>query len=276
MKARHFCFLFFVLVMCTASTAACAGDDIPASGWYAIDAPPSAPGDFERELHVRQLYDARITACIASVPQHLREQLPQGGFVVSIYDPVHGGTRITGITEAERGRTDAIEVALYGAATAAQDVLPASFHYDPEWGTVFVPAVRMTDDWFCAAFTHEFFHAGAHATELSESTDELVMEEVRAHQTERELLDAKTNGAYRAALAQALVGEVGINLTQLLAKVEMVNAIFPEAQSDVELSVRWGQIYFDLAFLALEPGYCVPEQRKIALYLELRRVAMGE
>lgn len=276
MKTRHFCFLLFVIAVCGTSSSVCASDEVPASGWHAIDVAPSAPGDFERELRVRQQYDARVAACVMGLPQHLRQQLPKGRFVISIYDPVHGGTRMTGITEKEMARTDALEVVLYGAATAAQDVLPASFHYNPEWGAIFVPAVHMNDTWFCAAFTHEFFHAETHATDISESTDERVMEEVRAHQMEREFLDAKTNGAYRSALARTLKGETGVNLTRLLTKVEMVNAIFPPAQSDVELSVRWGQIYFDLAFLALEPGYCVSEREKIDLYLALRKKAMGE
>jgi len=265
-------FLFFVITTSCSKAAGAQGSVTPSeNGWYPIDTAPSAVGDFERELAVRQHYAVRVTKCLAGLPQELRERLPTGGFVVSVYDPIHGGTRMTGLTEAEMQRTDAVEVVLYGTTTAEQGLLPSSFQYRPEWGAIFVPAVRMDDNWFCAVFAHELFHAQHAQGDATKSEYELLTEEVRAHELERTILDWQTRGAYRSALLLAIEGETRMDFMSLFEKIQTVDSLFPPAQSEVEQNIRYAQIYLDLMFVRLEPTYCVSEQAKVDLYRTILR-----
>lgn len=269
-------FLFFIMLSSFTATAQTSLMVTPASsGWYEIDTAPRTLQEFQREHAVRELYAARIRKCMDALPENLQARLPTGGFVISIYDPTHGGTRMTGITDGEEARREAIEVVLYGEATDAQEVLPARFHYASEWGAVFVPGVRVNDTWFCAAFTHELFHAKTHDSSLilAEDVRQRVLEEIDAHEMERDLLDLSTGGVYRTALTDVLREETAIDLASIFKKIEAVNAIFPPAQSEVELSIRYAQIYFDLAFTMLERNNSVSPEVKIGMYLSLREMA---
>ena len=266
-------FLFFgILILVVIDLASCSASVVsPAeNGWYAIDTPPQKTEEFEREHKVRQHYTDRANQCLHTLPPDLRSRVIDT-FAVAVFDPVSQGTRVTS-TAAD---TPALglpptKVVLYGTVTENAGLLVASFFYEESWSAVFMPAVRMTDDWFCATLVHEFAHARAHrerSGKIVYDDSARIREEISLHELERKVLDQRTEGRYIEALRKAVLRSEESSLISLLIEVD---SVFAPAPSDVEQRIRYSQIVFDLEFLKLEQRGNVSEGDRFDLYRTLR------
>ncbi len=271
MKKQLFLFFSIRMVVLVGLTSCSVSAVTPTeNGWYEIDKAPREASEFEREQMVRQLYTERAKHCMETLPQNLRNELVET-FAVAVFDPVSQGMRMTSTTsDTPTPELPVTKVVLYGNVTENAGLLAASFFYDEGWNAVFMPAVRMTDDWFCATLAHELAHARAHR----ERTGKIVYddsarlrEEIAAHELEREVLDQRTGGKYRAALQRAVLKAKESSLISLLIEVD---AIFPLSPSDVEQRIRYSQIVFDIEFLKLEQQGILSEQVRFDLYRALR------
>lgn len=262
-------FLFFgIMVVVSIGLTSCTVSAVtPAeNGWYEIDKAPRATPEFERELAVREHYIDRAKQCLDALPQDLRSRVVEN-FTIAVFDPVSQGMRVTSPTaDIPALGLPPTKVVLYGSVTENAGLLVASFFYEESWGAVFMPAVRMTDDWFCATLVHEFAHARAHrerSGKIVYDDSARIREEISLHELERKVLDQRTEGRYVAALRTAVLKANESSYITLLMEVD---SIFEQAPSDVEQRIRYSQIMFDLEFLKLEQQGIVAEEARFNVY----------
>lgn len=244
-----------------------------ADGWY-IDREPVTSGDFIREQDIKMEIHQHINQCLHLFGSRRVAELKNefgSKLFISFFDPARDATRITFGSKSEVQKHIALtqrgglEIVLYGRNAQKHPRIQGLFQYDHVWRAVFVPALAMSNPWFCGIFLHELSHASDDRRRVTEKKPSgafpdptWVDEEIRAHELERGILNVFTNGRYVPALIA--------NITKKEA-VSDLDSLFPSAP-EAERRLRNAQFLIDSTLLLIEKkGGSVEEKRKAYIHL---------
>lgn len=264
-----------------------------ADEWYITHEPVSS-GDFLQEQDVGAKIYQQATQCLHVFGSKKIAELKKefsGKLFITFFDPIRNATRITttskreGLEQVALSQHGSLEIVLYGRHAERHPRIQGAFQYVNDWGAVFVPALAITQPWFCEAFSHELSHVSADRKRIVEKKQRDVFlgpawvdEEIRAHELGREVLNAFTGGRYLSALKVFVVHEKGLqvkNVQEILQKREIQSLVhlFHPA-SEKEMSLRRAQVLVDITFLLIEKdGGGIEEKRRayIRIYQRNRR-----
>lgn len=259
-------------------------------GWY-ITHDPRSVTDLEDEQDFKEGVLRATNKCLdlsGSAKVAILKSEFSGKLSVWLYDVSNDAIRMT-----TRNKDDftvaanlkahgGLDLVLYGENAVGAPRIPELFWYSDEWDSLFVPAMRMSKEWFCSGLLHQLWHAHNRRVRtakkipwnLSVVSAVRVDEEVQALELERDVLNAQTNGQYVLTLNTYLIAQKGRSLEQiqqdLLKRNTLINSpMFPQA-SDTEMSIRAAQTFLDVTFLFIEKnGGGVVEKRQ--QYLDLMK-----
>lgn len=277
-------------VVATIALLASVGGTVFAGEWYITHEPVSSE-DFSHEQKVRTRMYQQTAQCLNVFGSRRIAELQKefhGKLFITFFDPVRNITRVTTTSkrevqaQMELAEHDGLEIVLYGRHAERHPRLQQGlFQYDASWKAVFMPAFAMTKPWFCGVFLHELFHASEDRRRIAEKRPRdafpspiLVDEEVRAHELEREVLDAFTGGQYILATKTFIANEKGLRVENVHAIVQkrdipILVHLFPPA-SEEEMSLRRAQVFVDITFLLIEKGGGGVEEKRKA-YIRMRQ-----
>lgn len=138
----------------------------------------------------------------------------------------------------------------------------AAFFYahDTLNGALFVPALALTDAWFCAVNIHEMGHALFDKVQKQPSARApmwsplWMQEEVMMHQVQTLVLDAATSGKYQNMIRQVVRGHKDAHtleqflLSLSVADIQTLDAVFPEKGTGKEFELRSAMYFTNLSF----------------------------
>ncbi|MFA5990835.1 MAG: hypothetical protein WC794_01140 [Candidatus Doudnabacteria bacterium] len=184
------------------------------NSWFVGDSrEPRDQAGIEAEIALIERLTARVNKTLNdnSDVRWVKEQQEAfaGHLMPAIFTSMYGGTTRTISYNLNLAREDPkrLEVVFYGHGEFNHPRINHKLlFYDPSWKSLFVAALRFSDDkWYDAILAHELFHALAHRKGEASATarflsDEWIGEELQAHDVEAEVLNARTNGAYKQRL----------------------------------------------------------------------------
>lgn len=254
-------------------------------GWY-LDEEPFVLENFVLEEQLQNMFESKVQSCLdISIPEvsALSDAL-KGDYFVSIYDAREGLTRSVSSDKAEEVKIQEgmknghLEIALYAKTALYTERLPAAFVYHEDWPVLHVPAIEMNHEWFCAGFVHELYHWQQHQLRKNEVLPQnetlgaWLGEEVLAHELERKVLNALTEGKYVAALDVYVERNKAKGLSEIQKTMQVtlpfaVKSLFKK-QTAVEKNISLAQIIVDASFMFVDKQNGTFEE-KIAIYNDL-------
>jgi hypothetical protein len=229
--------LFFVVLMCSFTVRS---EVFPeASGWYSLEREGDA---------VTQLFSERTQSCLT---------LSESSMVVRIYAESDDKAL-------SASATGSVTILLYGREDADKGQ-NAPFGYR-NTGALLVPTIAMNDTWFCAELRHAYAHLirniGVEGMEDPVTEEQLfALEEISVREEMRSYLTNETSGRYASALDSALKQKESSSTEK---QIQMLNTVFPPAQSTEELAIRNEQFLFDL-----KVGGLMRVSEKVSTYISL-------
>ncbi len=240
------------------------------------------------EMALIEQLTARLESVLevnAGVPEVMElKEMFGGNFYPTIFTSFQGGSSrhtIKGTKEEaiRQPQASRLEVVFFGHSSFRHPMVQGRLlFYKPEWSALFIPALRFTDDkWYDAIVVHEMTHAWAHRKGLPTATapmlsDEWITEELWAHETEEEVLNARTNGVYKQRLRAIVTRLSARSLKRLLMKIgpsdlKQLDQLFGPGLQE-ERDIRAAQYLLNLCEDWLDLKYKGPElgQRRIEAY----------
>ncbi|MFA6414498.1 MAG: hypothetical protein WC217_00120 [Candidatus Paceibacterota bacterium] len=282
-----------ILTVVTTALLVFTGGTVFADEWY-ITHEPASSEDFAHEQNVGAKMHQQAVQCLNVFGSRRVAELKKefsGKLFITFFDPVRNATRLTMASKREAQKQIALaqhgglELVLYGRHAQQHRRIQGLFQYDATWRAVLVPALTMTQPWFCGVFLHELFHASKDRKRVVEKRQRdtflnpaWVDEEVRAHEFEREVLSAFTGGQYVHAVKAFIAHERDLRLRDIQATLQRrgfsaFDQLFSPA-SENEMSIRRAQVLVDATFLFVEKeGGGIEEKREayISIFKKNRR-----